>query len=141
MSQKPDNKDGAKGGRKSYVRVITDKRREQNRRSQKAYRERQKKRLEGLEELEEQIKAKTPQELSWPEANCLEEDGLPQEVQAQGRLHYNPSDSSASVIDLGAAFEMGGDLAVPADSSLPLVNIAIRPRTPSQTTPRSGSSQ
>lgn len=141
MSQKPDNKDGAKGGRKPYVRVITDKRREQNRRSQKAYRERQKKRLEGLEELEEQIKAKTPQVLSWSETNCLEDDGLPREAQAQGRLHYNPSDSSASVIDLGTAFEMGGDLAVPADSSLPLLNIAIRPRTPSQTTLRSGSSQ
>ena len=140
MSQKPDSKDGAKGGRKPYVRVITDKRREQNRRSQKAYRERQKKRLEGLEELEEEIKAKTPQVLSWSEANCSENDGLPREAQAQGHLH-NPSDSSASVIDLGLAFEVGGDLAVPADSSLPLLNIAIRPRTPSQTTPRPGSSQ
>src|SRR5436305_1993564 len=123
MSQKPDNKDGAKGGRKSYVRVMTDKRREQNRRSQKAYRERQKKHLESLQELEEQIKAKTPQVLSWSEANCLEEDGLPGEANTQGRLQHNPSDSSPSVIDLGTAFEVGGDLAVPADSSLPLLNI------------------
>jgi hypothetical protein len=141
MSQKPDNKGGTKGGRKPYVRVITDKRREQNRRSQKAYRERQKKRLEGLEELEEQIKANTPQVPSRSEANYLEDDGLPREGQAQGRLRHNPSDSSASVIDLGAAFEVGGDLAVPADSTLPLFNIAIRPRTPSQTAPRPGSSQ
>ena len=36
--------------RKPYVRIVTDKRREQNRRAQKAYRERLKKKLEDLEE-------------------------------------------------------------------------------------------
>ena len=36
--------------RKPYVRILTDKRREQNRRAQKAYRERLKKKLEALEE-------------------------------------------------------------------------------------------
>ncbi|KAH0846161.1 hypothetical protein AYO21_09175 [Fonsecaea monophora] len=40
----------ASGPRKPYVRRVTDKRREQNRRAQKAYRERLKKKLEVLEE-------------------------------------------------------------------------------------------
>ena len=141
----------ATGRRKPYVRVITEKRREQNRRSQKAYRDRLKKRLEGLEELEEQLKARTPQ------VSSSEADYFVQESQSGlnyvqneteyslggphdgSRLHHNPSD--LSVIDLGDAFEAGGDLPVPAESTLPLLNIAIRPRPPSGTTPRPGPSQ
>ena len=45
------NRPGAQGtAKKPYVRIVTDKRREQNRRAQKAYRERLKKKLEVLEE-------------------------------------------------------------------------------------------
>jgi hypothetical protein len=153
MSETPTNNDGATAtsGRKPYVRVITEKRREQNRRSQKAYRDRLKKRLEGLEELEEQVKAKTPAVHSSEADYSLYESpgGLHHEPregeyslggpQDGFHLRHNPSDSS--VIDLGDAFEVGGDLPVPAESTLPLLNIAIRPRTPSQTTPGSGPSQ
>jgi hypothetical protein len=139
------------GARKPYVRVITEKRREQNRRSQKAYRERLKKRLEGLEELEEQVKAKTPTvHASDADYSLHESPGdLYQRTTEAGsslggpqggpHLRHNPTDSS--VIDLEEAFELGGDIPLPAQSSLPLLNIAIRPRTPTQTTPGVGSSQ
>jgi hypothetical protein len=157
MSDTAPIKDGATaavtatGGRKPYVRVITEKRREQNRRSQKAYRERLKKRLEGLEELEEQVKAKTPK-VPASDADCSlyeSPSGLYQRTTEAGSslggsqggpsLCHNPARSS--VIDLQEAFELGGDLPLPAQSSLPLLNIAIRPRTPAEATPGAGSSQ
>ena len=119
--------------------MITDKRREQNRRSQKAYRERMKKRLEGLEELEEQVKAKTPQ-VPYSEANYPETDYL-LPLQESGHLDYGGLRHGSSVIDLGDAFEVGGDLPVHAESALPLLNIAIRPRTPTQSTLRAGAMQ
>lgn len=156
MSGKAVSKEAAKAtavaGRKPYVRVVTEKRREQNRRSQKAYRERLKKRLEGLEELEEQIKTKTPKLLATEADYSLQEplghlhqdevevQDSPAVLQSGIHLRHNPADSS--VIDLEEAFELGGDLPLPpTQSSLPLLNIAIRPRTPTSTEPIQGSSQ
>lgn len=156
MSGTPASKDGTKAtataGRKPYVRVVTEKRREQNRRSQKAYRERLKKRLEGLEELEEQVKAKTPKVLATETYHSLQEpvghlhqdpvdvEDSPAVLQSGIHLRHNPADSS--VIDLEEAFELGGDLPLPPTQfSLPLLNIAIRPRTPTSAVPLQGSSQ
>ena len=140
------------GARKPYVRAITDKRREQNRRSQKAYRERMKKRLEGLEELEEQVKTRTPAPPSSETGPSLHEiQGGPRHDPEEADyslvavsaacdlLNSNPIQSS--VFDLANDFVLGGDLPVAADSSLPLLNIAIRPRTPTRTTPQPQVSQ
>lgn len=156
MSETRTDQDGAVAPattrRKPYVRVVTQKRREQNRRSQKAYRERLKKRLEGLEELEEQVKAKTPKvaaseagfySLQEPLADLhqdpVEVEYSPAVLQSGIHLRHDPIDSS--VIDLQEAFELGGDLPLPPQSSLPLLNIAIRPRTPIQNSPQPSSSQ
>lgn len=130
--------------RKPYARVITDKRREQNRRSQKAYRERLRKRFESLEELEERVKTKEPQDKATtldvpfqePRIQSDERDYSLQEPELD-ELDYPLLESQdelgfSSVIDLAQAFAAGGDLALPKDCTLPAVNIAIRPRTPIQ---------
>src|SRR2546421_1176099 len=156
MSGASASKDGSRAtataGRKPYVRVMTEKRREQNRRSQKAYRERLKKRHEGLEELEEQIKAKTL-EVSFADADSALQEPLghlyedeaevedsPAVLQSRIHLHDNPA--ASSVIDLEEAFELDGDIPLPpTQPSLPVLNIAIRPRTPTPAVPPHSSSQ
>ena len=135
MSDHPSSSSTSKSGAptegttgKKYVRVITEKRREQNRRSQKAYRERLKKRLEGLEELEEKIKAKDPQEEhSRANAPPPEAQGLENEQDQIADFTFDDVASAyPAIIDLGDAFHVSGDLSLPGGSSLPLVDIAIR---------------
>ena len=138
------------GKRKAYVRVLTEKRREQNRKSQKAYRDRMKRRLEDLEELETAVKSIEPQIITpaaqdWqqpvdvPQLPPLDSDAyqLPDDFWEQvakdqlvedglEEIPYQPS----AIIDLGDAFEESGDLMLPAESNFPFADIAIRPREP-----------
>ena len=97
--------------KKPYVRVMTDKRREQNRRAQKSYREKLKRKLEDLEEQVASTSAR-------------------QDEQSQKAPAPNPSfgrgldepdtppvaDVSPNVIDFDSILSAGGDLSIPSIS-------------------------
>jgi hypothetical protein len=93
----------ASGAKKPYIRIMTDKRREQNRRAQKVYRERLKKKLE---ELNEQQQHDDPEETL-----AADDEGLPTNVVPGSASNLpNSENSRARVFDLADAFTAAGDL-------------------------------
>jgi hypothetical protein len=116
-----------KGPRKPYVRVVTDKRREQNRKAQKAYRERLKKKLE---DLEEQAAAVAPRVDELNSADSASDSHLEDDAEAEAqrsnqrnRINSPPDSESRSTrnapdtsyttsrsINLADAFAAAGDL-------------------------------
>ncbi|EXJ62365.1 hypothetical protein A1O7_02799 [Cladophialophora yegresii CBS 114405] len=124
--------------RKAYVRKVTDKRREQNRRAQKAYRERLKKKLEVLEG---QTATAPPQ----ADAAALPDRTVTvpsTEIYAEGDVDLD-DESPASppevlptetrldsrVINLADAFVAAGDLPF-GQGSLPGIQFQVAPETP-----------
>lgn len=124
--------------RKPYVRVVTDKRREQNRRAQKAYRERMKKKLE---ELEEQAAASTVslarlEDSTGPESISTNFSGEENEARLDGFQSALPQRTDTSsggpqkVINLADAFVAAGDLPF-VQGPLPSIQIQVGPDSPS----------
>ena len=112
--------------KKLYARPMTEKRREQNRRSQKIYREKLKKKLE---ELEEQLQEKTqprPKQSSSPLEATV---GEIVEHKITSPVSSTSSKSKINTIDLNAAFAAAGDLALPTDTTLPTFQLGIRDRS------------
>ena len=97
--------------KKPYVRVITDKRREQNRRAQKVYREKLKKKLDGLEE---QVAS---QGSDYDQAAA--DNSLPDEAATTNQPQATVEDApipSTNIINFDDIFTAGGDL--PIESSI-----------------------
>jgi len=128
--------------RKPYVRVITDKRREQNRTSQKKYRERLRKRLE---ELEEQVASTKPA----AELDVIDSQTLSQsqrrpssgivigDIEAQHPL----TQAAPQTFDFGDVFQAAGDIALPQGfaSTVPSFQVSILTNdTPSPAPPNLG---
>lgn len=100
---------------------MTEKRKEQNRRSQKIYREKLKKKLE---ELEERVQEKTqPKQNSSPVRETVR-DSI--EHFGTSSIPTTISKNKSNVIDLNAAFAAAGDLALPTDSTLPTFELGFR---------------
>lgn len=109
--------------RTPYKRVITEKRRQQNRESQKKYRQRIKKRLE---ELEGQFTSKQDQVDELHPKQPL----LKQAVETPSEHCFHIDREAYDDIDLNAAFEAAGDLPVPGGINLGFATFHIpwRPR-------------
>jgi hypothetical protein len=88
--------------KKPYVRIMTDKRREQNRRAQKVYRERLKKKLEALDEQPAPEAVSITDELP---ADSVSEIGEP-----VGSISSDNLQPKGRVLDLADAFTAAGDL-------------------------------
>jgi hypothetical protein len=120
--------------KKPYARHMTEKRKEQNRRSQKIYREKLKKKLEELEDRVQETQAKPKQSSSPVEA-------VVSEIPKHASLSPSPipvsiptSTSKSNIIDFNAAFAAAGDLVLPTDSTLPTFELGFRDRpNPSST--------
>lgn len=110
--------------KKPYSRQMTEKRKEQNRRSQKVYREKLKKKLEELEEkVQEQAQPK--QSESPVEATVR---GIPEQL-SPSPVSTTTSKEGSNIIDLNVAFAAAGDLVLPTDSSLPAFELGSRDRS------------
>jgi Domain of unknown function (DUF3425) len=114
--------------KKPYARQMTEKRKEQNRRSQKVYREKLKKKLEDLE-VQVQKKTQPKQSASPPEVTIQD---------VVEHVNSSPAGSHTSIkktniIDLNAAFAAGGDLCLPTDTTLPTFELGIQTRDESRT--------
>ncbi|KIX96652.1 uncharacterized protein Z520_07371 [Fonsecaea multimorphosa CBS 102226] len=144
--------DKARGPSKPYVRLVTDKRREQNRRAQKAYRERLKKKLEVLEEQAastlsqpSQHQQTTGKSSHKPVASSRteiriedEEDGninvdlesptLPSRTKLSDTT-AGPVGSAPRVINLAEAFVAAGDLPF-GQGPFPSIQFQVGPETP-----------
>ena len=117
-----------KSAKKPYKRIITEKRRQQNRDSQKKYRERIKTRLEELEtqvastERPNEVNGLVTPPISDPAAfRSAWENGLVEEDQAADwdpRYASTNPDGGAVNIDLNFAFEAAGDLSLAPDADL-----------------------
>lgn len=127
--------------KKPYVRIVTDKRREQNRRAQKAYRERLKKKLEVLEEQAASILPRASTEDS-DSGDCVEaipiHVGGDGDAEDAGQLPISPTRTSSSLdsrpdstrrINLADAFAAAGDLPF-GQGSLPGISFQVAPETP-----------
>ena len=119
-------------GRKPYVRVITDKRREQNRRAQKAYRERLRQKLEDLEEHAAATTI-TPTNTHRNESLDLTGDGSGSGSDAEAVENAVPTSSSTEAtfvphINLADAFVAAGDLPFSGDA-LPGLQFQLGPDT------------
>ncbi|OAP61417.1 hypothetical protein AYL99_03620 [Fonsecaea erecta] len=141
------------GSRKPYVRLVTDKRREQNRRAQKAYRERLKKKLEVLEEQaastlshpspHHQAPRTSSIDLianSGPETRDEDEEDSDCNINIDAGSRTLPSppkvaDTTAvsRVINLADAFVAAGDLPF-GQGSLPGIQFQVGPETPATVT-------
>ncbi|KIW70728.1 hypothetical protein PV04_02969 [Phialophora macrospora] len=129
------------GSRKAYVRRVTDKRREQNRRAQKAYRERLKKKLEALEEQAASAlphaAALPDQSLRVPSTEIHPERhvGLEDDSPASSPTEIPPTITTtttrpqSSFINLADAFVAAGDLPI-GQGLLPGIQFQVAPETP-----------
>jgi hypothetical protein len=109
--------------KKPYARQMTEKRKEQNRRSQKIYREKLKKKLE---ELEEKVQEQTQPKQSSSPAEAIVLD-IPRHSR-QSPVPSTTSKNQSNVIDLNAAFAAAGDLVLPNDKTLPTFELGFRNR-------------
>ena len=107
--------------KKPYARPMTEKRKEQNRRSQKLYRERLKKKLE---ELEEKVQDKTQLKQSPSPLEAVVR-GIPEHF-SESAIPNIVSKNKNYIIDLNAAFTAGGDLSLPNDHTLPTFELGFR---------------
>lgn len=98
-------------GRRPYVRIVTDKRREQNRRAQKAYRDRQRKKLDGLEGQAAIAQPSVSKSVDVTNVDLDGSDSLHQNTRA-------PTQSRPSIINLADAFSAAGDLPIGQASDL-----------------------
>lgn len=89
--------------RKPYVRIVTEKRREQNRRAQKAYRDKLKKKLEDLEEQAAATNIQTDTSVASTDSSAA--DGDPSLVSSPTHAPLDPH-----IINLADAFVAAGDL-------------------------------
>ena len=127
--------------KKPYQRVITDKRRQQNRDSQKKYRQRLKARLEDLEDQvaaqNQEASEDVDQHGSLNRAETEESRRTTTTVLSSDfdKPTSNPWDQEppATLIDLNAAFEAAGDLALPAGTNLNFVTAFQYPARPKRT--------
>ncbi|KIX09455.1 uncharacterized protein Z518_00535 [Rhinocladiella mackenziei CBS 650.93] len=109
--------------RKPYVRLVTDKRREQNRRAQKAYRERLKKKLKVLEEQAVSTSSNLDTPLvSTTDINVEDVPLFRKPSQTTNRL-------DPRVIDLADAFVAAGDLPF-GQGSIPSIRAPVAPPSP-----------
>jgi hypothetical protein len=131
------NDQGVKtGSRKAYVRRVTDKRREQNRRAQKAYREKLKKKLEVLEE---QAASALPHAAALPDQFLAVPSTEIHPEQVVDLDDHPPAFSTeitptttrphSSFINLADAFVAAGDLPF-GQGSLPGIQFQVAPETP-----------
>ncbi|KIW89755.1 uncharacterized protein Z519_09912 [Cladophialophora bantiana CBS 173.52] len=135
-----------RGPRKPYVRLVTDKRREQNRRAQKAYRERLKKKLEVLEEQASSTLShsthshhprKSGHELDADlDTDIRVEDDDHGHVDSRALPSSKPAYTPAAafgprpwVINLAEAFVAAGDLPL-GQGSFPGIQLQLGPQTP-----------
>ncbi|KIW27592.1 uncharacterized protein PV07_07321 [Cladophialophora immunda] len=150
--------DKTRGPRKPYVRLVTDKRREQNRRAQKAYRERLKKKLEVLEEQAASTLSHPGQHQQTPRRpshELIEISGTETHIQddedGQGTVNVDlvspalsspakiphratgPTGSGPRVINLAEAFVAAGDLPF-GQGALPGIQLQVGPDTPATVT-------
>jgi Domain of unknown function (DUF3425) len=116
-----------KSAHKPYVRVITDKRREQNRTSQKKYRERLRKRLEELEEKAASTKPAAESDVidsqtSYP-SQRRPSGIVVGDIEAQRPL----TQAAPQTFDFGDVFQAAGDIALPQGfaSTLPSFQASI----------------
>ena len=94
--------------KKPYVRQMTDKRREQNRRAQKIYRDKLKRKLDGADE---------PADSSLPNDGSVDsQDGI--DVQLPSYTSDLLSTSGSNVIRFEDILASAGDLAIPEESSM-----------------------
>ena len=107
--------------KKPYARPMTDKRKEQNRRSQKTYREKLKKKLE---ELEEKVQDKRQLKHS-PSPLGATVRGIPEHV-SESAIPNIFNRNKNYIIDLNAAFTAGGDISLPNDTTLPTFELGFR---------------
>ncbi|ETI23773.1 hypothetical protein G647_05579 [Cladophialophora carrionii CBS 160.54] len=124
--------------RKAYVRKVTDKRREQNRRAQKAYRERLKKKLE---DLEGQAASGLPQTdaaalsdrfLTVPSTGIYAEGDVDRDDDSPASPpEVPPTDTrlDSRVINIADAFVAAGDLPF-GQGSLSGIQFQVAPETP-----------
>jgi len=121
--------------RKPYVRVITDKRREQNRRAQKIYREKLKRRIE---QLEEQAATTTVTTTITPQAEQNDDVvGLPHSAVHEPEPKQAPplvTTTAPQIIDLTDAFTAAGDLALSQESVVGPLQFIIGSNGPRQAT-------
>ncbi|KAK4945562.1 hypothetical protein LTR10_015181 [Elasticomyces elasticus] len=132
-------KEVSHSGRKPYVRVITDKRREQNRRAQKAYRERLRQKLEDLEE-HAAATIITPADTNRNDSSDLTGSGSGSDRDTEevvgSSVPFSTDASNPHIINLADAFVAAGDLPFSA-GPLPGLQFQLGGPDPSILTPES----
>ena len=110
--------------KKPYVRLMTDKRREQNRKAQKIYREKLKRKLENLEEqVAEKETEPGPQNVN----RSLPDPVAPSQQPSATLL--DPSVPPSHLINLNGIFDSAGDLSI-ASSVAPSFPYPVTPPSP-----------
>ena len=94
--------------KKPYVRIMTDKRREQNRRAQKAYREKMKRKIEDLE-----TQAATTNRVHEDQHSSESGSSSPVQEHMNGTSQAQAPKDPPSFVDFGNIFSAAGDLSVP----------------------------